>query len=327
VPSPNTTEHGQTTATRARRPLARQRLSLFAALAVGVVAISFSAIFIKWSDAPAAIVGLYRLLFSLPLLAPMVIKARRQLFTLSLRDWGWLALSGTLLGLHFLCWIGSFAYTSVASSMILLSLQPVFVMIGAFLLFGERTRALAVLSMALAMCGILIVGWGDVRHPGGALWGDLLSLLGTLAVSGYMLVGQGLRNRVSSSIYSFLVFAIAALLLGGYVIAAGIPFQPYPQRAWLMFALLAIVPTMFGHVLFNWLLKNVSATTISIAILGEPVGAIVLAWLLLGTPIQIFQAIGGLLTIGGVWLFLKTNQPADANTETSVPARLDRPSD
>ncbi|MCL6632491.1 MAG: DMT family transporter [Alicyclobacillus herbarius] len=286
---------------------------LFVLLGVGVIAVSFSAIFIKWTPAPASVIGMYRLLFTLPLVLPMVVRRRREIRQVRRQDAMLLALSGVFLGLHFLCWIGSFAYTSVASSMILLSLQPVFVMIGAYFLFGERTRLGGILAMLLALIGSAVIALADAQGPHRALYGDMLSLLGTLAVSGYMLTGQRLRTRMDSGIYSFFVFLGAAALLAVYNLWMGIPLAPYPKQAWWMFVLMAVIPTLFGHSLFNWLLQHIRATHISMAILGEPVGAILLACLLLGAPLRPLQALGGLLTLGGVCLFLKLGTPESEN--------------
>lgn len=285
-----------------------------AVLLIGILAISFSAIFIKWSSAPASVIGMYRLLFTVLLMLPFLWPHRSTIRLLSGRDWGLLLLSGLFLGLHFLLWIGSLFYTSVASSTILLTLQPVFVMAGAYLLFQERIGLKALLSMAIAIVGTILIGWGDIGLSKTALVGDILSVLGTLAVSGYMLVGQNLRPRMSSLVYSVLVFLFAAAMLGVYNMAAGIPMVGYASREWGIFLLLAIVPTVFGHFMFNWLLKYVNATTISMSILGEPAGAVLLAYWLLGEKLTGFQVVGGMLAVAGVWMFLHASHVSHNET-------------
>jgi drug/metabolite transporter (DMT)-like permease len=283
------------------------------AIIVGIVAISFSAIFIKWSDAPASILGMYRLLFTVLLMAPFMWRSvRQEVQKLKPRDGGLLFVSGLFLGLHFLFWIESLRFTSVASSMIVLSLEPVFVAIGAFVVFRERTNAAALLGMGMALVGTVLIGWGDIGLSKKAVYGDFLSLLGTLAVSVHMLIGQTLCARMSSYVYSFLVFSTAAGVLGVYNLMTGIEMISYPAREWGIFLLLTVVPTVFGHLLFNSLLRVVGATTISMSILGEPVGAILLAYLLLGEGISDYQAIGGGLTLAGLALFLKTKRIGSA---------------
>jgi len=298
--------------------IGRFTLSPVPALIVGIVAISFSAIFIKWSDAPASILGMYRLLITVLLMAPWMGRiVRREVRKLRPRDGGLIFLSGLFLGLHFLFWIESLRHTSVASSMIVLSLEPVFVAIGAYALFRERTGGTALLGMGMALVGTVLIGWGDIGLSKKAIYGDWLSLLGTLAVSVHMLIGQRICAYISAYVYSFLVFATAAGVLAVYNLAAGIEMVGYPPREWGIFLLLAVVPTVFGHLLFNSLLRRLGATTVAMSILGEPVGAIILAYLLLGEGITGYQGIGGLLTLAGLALFLKTKRSGPAVKEVA----------
>ncbi len=299
---------------------------LWSLLFVGIVAISFSAIFVKWTDAPVSVIGMYRLGLTLLGMTPFLLRYRSELRAVSTRDWLLLGLSGFMLALHFLLWMGSLRYTTVASSTVLMTLEPVLVMIGALIFFRERIRRAAVAAMGVALVGAVLIGWGDFRLSGAALYGDLLSVLGTLAVVVHMLLGQALRGRISSFVYSYTVFLAAALSFAVYNAAAGHAFfAGYAANDWLIFALMAAVPTVFGHLLFNWLLKYVGATTVSMAVLGEPVGASLLAWALLAETLTPLQAFAGALLLGGVWLFLRSGgghggaveaveAPADAPT-------------
>ncbi len=277
-------------------------------LAIGIIAVSFSAIFIKWSDAPSSVIGMYRLLFTVLLMLPFIGKHILEIQSISLKHWLLLVLSGFFLGLHFLLWIASLKYTTVASSTILMTLQPVFAMLGAYIVFRERTSLIAIVSIGIAMFGTGLIGWGDMEISSTAIFGDILSVLGTLAVAIHLLFGQKLRLHISSYVYSILVFFFAAIVFTSYNIISNIPMVGFPAREWGIFLLLAVVPTVFGHVLFNYLLKYVKATTISMGILGEPVGASILAYFMLGEFITPFQVIGGVLSITGVMLFLKSNK-------------------
>lgn len=277
--------------------------SLF--LIIGVIAVSFSAIFIKWSNAPASVLGMYRLAMTSVLMIPLLRGHFREFRQLSRRQICLLALAGVFLGLHFLFWIGSLKYTTVASSTILITLQPIFVMIGSAFIFRERTNLLGTISALFAMLGTVLIGMADKGSSHAAFYGDILSVIGTAAVSLYMLVGQGLRRTISSSVYSFVVFSVASVVLFIYNVGHGVNMTSYPLREWGIFVLLAVVPTVFGHLLFNWLLQYISATTISMSILGEPVGAILLAALLLHEPITPSQLIGGAVCIIGVGLFIR----------------------
>lgn len=286
---------------------------------IGVLAVSFSAILIKWSDAPAAVMGFYRIFFTFLILGPFLLtkKARSEVKRFNLRTWGLLALSGACLAFHFILWIGSLKYTTVASSTILITLQPIFVMIIAYFTLREKTTWPAFAGALIAIVGSSFIGWGDFRVSGQALWGDLLSLLGTLVVSGYLVIGQFLRGTMSSLVYSLWVYVFSIVIMFFYCLWEGYSLVDYPKDEWMLFLLLAIIPTVFGHTLFNWLLKYVNATTISMAILGEPIGATILAYLLLGEAVTPSQWIGGAIIMSGIWLFLSASKKGDKTRSAS----------
>ncbi|OMD04006.1 multidrug transporter [Paenibacillus odorifer] len=284
---------------------------------IGIVAISFSAIFIKWSDAPASIQGMYRLLFTSLLMLPFARPYSGAAFALRKKDWLMLILSGAMLALHFLLWMGSLKYTSVASSTMIMALEPVFIMLGVYFLYKEKTALSAILGLGIAIGGVVFIGWGDIGISADNLKGDLLSVGGTVAVAVHMLIGQKLVVRMPSYLYSLIVFLSAAGVFAVYNLFMEISFFNYPAKEWGIFVLLAVVPTVFGHILFNWLLQYVSATTVSMNILGEPVGASILAYLLLGEQLTTLQWAGGLLVMIGLAVYLyagrrKTIRMADA---------------
>jgi drug/metabolite transporter (DMT)-like permease len=217
-------------------------------------------------------------------------------------------ISGAALGLHFLLWMGSLRFTSVASSTAILTLEPIFVLLGSYWLFKQRTSRIALISMIIAITGAILIGWGDFRFSGIALQGDLLSLLGTMAVAVHMLLGKSLRATMSAFVYSFWVFLFAAAVMAIYNVWAGFSFTLYPLKEWGIFLLLAIVPTVFGHYLFNWLLKYMKATSVSMTVLGEPLGATILAFYLLGEMITTLQIVAGCVLLLGVALFIRSNE-------------------
>jgi drug/metabolite transporter (DMT)-like permease len=276
-------------------------------LLVGVLAVSFSSILIKLSDAPASILGMYRLLFTVLLFLPFLPwrKMNVLLKNITVKEWIMLAVSGVFLGLHFLFWMESFSHTTVASAMILTALEPVFVVIGAYFLFKEKTSKIGIICILIAVSGSAIIASGDIGVSKTALYGDLLSVLGTVAVSVHMLAGQDLCRKMPPIIYSFAVFLIGGLVLFVYNVWTHVSLTQYNIKDWWIFLLLALIPNIFGHALFNWLLKYVGATTISMAILGEPIGAIVLAYFLLGEMTTASQIVGGMIVMISVMVFLK----------------------
>ncbi|MGG3510173.1 DMT family transporter [Paenibacillus lautus] len=298
----------------------RAPIPVFIPLFIGIIAISFSSIFVKWSSSPVSIQAMYRLVITFLIMLPFAGKYVPDIKSLKRTDLLLLLLSGAMLALHFLLWMGSLKWTSVASSTIILALQPVFVMMGAYFWFKEKTSVAAIGGMAIAFLGVfLLIGSSGLSGSKGHLTGDIMSLLGTAAVAVHMLLGQLLLRRLPSFLYSWLVFAVAASVLAVYNVGMNIPMTGYSGREWGIFALLAVVPTVFGHLLFNWLMKYATASTVSMSVLGEPVGASVLAFLLLNESMNSLQAAGGALVLLGLVLFLKVGkskkQPVDIQPE------------
>lgn len=278
-------------------------------LIVGMIAISFAPIIVRYSDAPASIQGMYRMLFTLALMLPFGTKQLPAIRSISKKDWVLLGVAGLFLGVHFLLWMESIDYTSIASSTIILSLEPVLVMIGAFFFFKDKPARMAVAGLIVAFAGVCWIGSGDLGVSRSAFTGDLLSFLSTVAVAANMLLAKVIIARVSSYLYSLIVFTVSFLFFTVFNLAAGVPLTGYPAKEWLLFLLLAIVPTVLGHMIFNWLLKYISATTISMSVFAEPVGASILAIFLFQEMLSGFQIFGGVLVIAGLMLYLKAQSP------------------
>lgn len=291
-------------------PKSKSPVSIELLYIIGIIAISFSSIFVRWSAAEVSVIAMYRLYLTNLLMLPLIWKYRKELFSLTPKQWGGLVLSGILLGLHFLLWMSSLRLTTVASSTVILTLEPILVMIGSFFLFGAKINRAMLAGMILALIGSIAIGSGDFKLSGTALHGDILSLLGTVAVAGHMLVGKQLVSTMSSFVYNFLVFFIAATTLAGYNAVQGFAFTGYAPKEWGIFLLLAIVPTLFGHYLFNWLMKFISAASVSMAVLGEPVFASLLAWLLLKESMTGIQLVAGVAILCGVWIFIRYGKEA-----------------
>ncbi|WP_454192199.1 DMT family transporter [Paenibacillus sp. Marseille-Q7038] len=272
---------------------------------IGIVAISFSSIFVRWSEAEVSVVAMYRLFLTNLLMTPLLYKYRHDIFRLSKKEWLTLGISGIMLGLHFLLWMSSLRLTTVASSTVIMTLEPILVMLGSMWIFATKPNRSMLIGMGMAVAGSVIIGAGDFQVSGHALKGDFLSFLGTIAVAIHMIIGQYARKNISAFVYNFWVFLFAGSSLAMYNAGNQIPFTGYDAREWGIFLLLAIVPTLLGHYLFNWLLKVMNATTVSMSVLGEPVIASLLAWMLLGEALTILQLIAGGMILAGVWFFLR----------------------
>ncbi|KQO17701.1 DMT family transporter [Paenibacillus sp. Leaf72] len=281
-------------------------------LLIAVLAVAISSIIIKFSSAPSSVAGMYRLFITVVIMLPLIPWKAFRTIRLTRKEWMILSCAGFFLGLHFLLWMESLKFTSVASSMVFITLQPIFVMLGSFLLFKERQAIAGSLCMAVAVLGSIIIAWGDIGVSREALFGDLLSLLGTMAVAVYMIAGQKISGRLPSNLYSLIVFLIAGIVMFIYNLVNQIALTGYAAQEWMYFVLLAIIPTIFGHLVFNMLLKHIGATNVSMAIIGEPVLAMILAYFLLNEYLGTAQLIGSFLTIAsmGVFFRLKARQTA-----------------
>jgi drug/metabolite transporter (DMT)-like permease len=274
----------------------------------GVFAISFSALFVRLSTAPAMAIATYRLLFTFLLLSPVALLRHRD----DIRTMDWprrrlAAASGICLALHFVTWFTSLKYTSVASSVVLVTIQPVFVVLGSWLFFREKISRTAMIGGSLALCGSFIIGASDFQLDMRAFWGDLLALGAAVLVSGYILIGRRLRSGVSLPAYTFFTYGSSTLVLVLASLATKTPFAPYPARDWLIFLALAVVCTILGHTVFNWVLRYVQASVVSVSVLGEPLGAIVWASLFLKEYPTLRQMIGAGLIFAGLFVFTRAS--------------------
>lgn len=277
-----------------------------AAVVIGVLSISTSAIFVRLaSEASASIIANYRLLFAVLCLSPFVLSHYKQKFKqISAKNWWLSILAGIFLALYLIFWFESLNYTSVASSVVIISLQPVFAFIGTYFLFGERFSSGAIISILIVIFGSLIIGAGDFQIAGDALFGDFLAFIGAIALTVYFLSGQHIRKHVPLITYTFIVYGVSTLVTTLFNVVKQENFFSYPADHWWVFIALAIIPTFLGHSLFNWSLKWLSTSTISMAMVFEPIGASFLAFLFLNETPTWAQLLGGTIIIFGLFLFI-----------------------
>ncbi|HKC44203.1 MAG TPA: DMT family transporter [Burkholderiales bacterium] len=291
---------------------------VFAVLAAGVLVISTASILIRWLQAdgvPSLSIAAWRLGLAALLLAPLVlIRHRAALARLAPRDWLLAAAAGAFLAAHFATWIRSLEYTSVASSVALVTTNPMWIGIASWVVFRERLSAVMLFAIALAIAGSAVIfladgGRGGPQGSAPAL-GNALAIVGSLAICGYLLIGRGLRRSIALVPYVGVVYAAAAVCLVVVALAAGAPLGGFARESWLMLLALAIGPQLLGHSSFNWALKYLSATLIALAILGEPIGSTILAWGLLGEQVGPVQIAGMALLLVGIFLAARAGAAA-----------------
>jgi drug/metabolite transporter (DMT)-like permease len=278
----------------------------YTALFLGVAALSTSAIFVKLSTAPSPVTAFYRLLFTALALLPFLLcseKNRREFAAVDRRQVLSIVLSGFLLAVHYTMWFESLRFTSVSSSTVLVSMQPLFSLFWGFLFLKERVRPSALVGCLIAIAGSAVIGWGDFAISSKALLGDLLALSSAGVISLYFLIGQVTRKNTGVIVYSVLSYFSSAAFLLVYVLVSRNPFFDYPALTWCSFLGLAFISTIGGQFVFNLLLKDISATMVSMGILGEPVGTCILAFLILQETIAPRQFGGIVVIMSGLSLY------------------------
>jgi len=278
----------------------------YLAILVGVFAVSFSSILVRLCTAPPLVIAAYRLVFTFCFLAPFSLAGGAvALRGMTRRQLALSAASGVFLALHFVTWFTSLRYTSIASSVVLVTTQPLFVVLGSYLFFRERVSRKALYGGLLALTGSVVIGATDFQLGPRAFIGDLYALFAAVMISGYLLLGRKLRADVDLGGYIFVTYGASALTLVITALACQLPFSPYPGSDWLIFIALALVCTVLGHTVFNWVLRYVPASVVSVSVLGEPLGAILWAAVFLGENPTLRQGIGGGLIFLGLYLFTR----------------------
>lgn len=302
-----------------------RRLTLVPGLGIGVLAASTAAIFILFAQhagAPSLVIAAYRLTIASLILAPLALtRYRSEIASLKRPQWILVLLSGAFLAVHFATWITSLQYTSVASSVVLVSTTPLWVALLSPLVLRERLSGAAMLGMLLALIGGAVVAlsdacaWqaGHVDCPtlrtffsGQAVLGDILALFGAWMASGYMLVGRRVRSSLELVPYIFVVYSMAAVVL--IAILFGAREKPFGYSPNVLFwcVLLALIPQLVGHSTYNWALKYLPASFVAVTMLGEPIGSTILAFLIFQQSPGWFKILGGVLILAGIYLVSRT---------------------
>jgi len=295
---------------------------------VGIIAVSTASLFIRFSQeyVPSITIAAFRLgLAALVLLPFTLLKHSREIRNLGKDDLKFILLAGFFLAVHFASWITSLEYTSVASSVVLVTTTPLWVALLAPFFLGEKTPRIAFVGMLIALLGGVVIALGDVCVwlPGGfsyrsefgglgskTLLGDFLALFGAIAAASYLMIGKHLRVKISLTPYIFLVFSASAIFLViAMLILEGIP-PVYPGKVYLWLLLLALIPQLLGHSIFNWSLKYLPTGYVAVNLLGEPIGSTILAYFFLNETPPAVKIIGAILILAGIGLasFRRTSQ-------------------
>jgi drug/metabolite transporter (DMT)-like permease len=294
---------------------------------IGILAVSTSSVFIRFAQesAPSLIIAAYRLTLAAFFLIPAAMgPGKADLRKLNHKQIALAVVSGIFLALHFATWISSLAYTTVASSVVLVDTSPLWVALLAPLLLKEKIGKMVLFGLVISLAGGFFIGLSDVCQfsrvgitcpslpsimDGKFFMGDGLALMGALFASGYLLIGRDLRPKMTLVSYTFMVYGIAALVLICIAGFAHLQLFGYPAITYVWFLALAIIPQLIGHSTFNWALRYLSAAFVSITVLGESIGSTVLAFFILGEIPPAIKIIGGVLILVGIVVASRVEQP------------------
>lgn len=277
-------------------------------IVVGVLGISLSAIFVRFSQAPSVITASSRLLWTVLLMTPYIwckASCRKELFGLKLKHLLLCAFSGIFLAIHFVLWFESLNQTSVASSTAIVCTEVIWVAMGYAAFLKGRISPKAMLCIGIALLGSFLIAFSDSTSQAGHLFGDLLALLAAMATAAYTLLGRTARKTMSTSVYTYLVYIACTITL--LVLTA---FQQYTLQDFVPSAIsagffLAVFSTILGHSVFSWCLKYFSPSFVSAAKLCEPIVAACVAAVLFQETPKLLQIMGSLIVIAGVFLYSK----------------------
>jgi drug/metabolite transporter (DMT)-like permease len=275
-------------------------------LFIGVLAVSFAAIFIRLAEAPPLVIATYRLAIASVILIPIAsIKSRKSLKKLSRQDILLILLSSIFVALHFGLWITSLSYTSIASSVVLVTAHPAFVAVISYFLWGERVNKLTIGGIAVAIMGVILVNYGGFTFGSRAILGDLLALIAGFSMGAYLIIGRQLRARIDILSYLTILYTCSAIILLVATMLFGYSLFGYSTTTYVMMVLLALVPQLIGHSSLNLAVRLMPVTFVSVTILGEPVGATLLGYFILGEIPTANEIVGGLLILGGIFLVMR----------------------
>ena len=271
-------------------------------LAVGLAAVSHSAIFVRVADAHPVVIAFGRLALAAAILAPLAYALERRSWqgqprSVAIRG----SLAGICLALHFATWIASLAHTSIANSVVLVSLTPVWIALATTVIHRRIPSRPVLASVALAVVGSIIIGVGSGQAGAGSLLGDALALAGGLCMAAYLMLGQGVQRHLPFVSYVAGCYSVAALVLGLTVAVAGLPVGGLSLQTYAAIAALGLVCQVIGHSSFNWGLRRFSTGFIAVFLLGEPLLGAVLGVVYFAEVPGTATVIGGLVILAGLY--------------------------
>jgi drug/metabolite transporter (DMT)-like permease len=276
--------------------------------------LGFSAIFVRWANAPGPMTAFYRLGLAMLILTPFYFYSRRGKPKADLR-WGVLIfplLGGVMTAMDHTFWSSAMSYTSAANATLLNYLAPVWVALAAWLWFKERLPRLFWIGLALTLAGAAVISGADfLRHPSVGK-GDVLAVISSFFFAGYFLVTQHGRKRLDTLSYVWMVGVSSTVTLLAVNLALGTPFSGYPPQTYLAFLGAALVSQIGGYLAVTYAMGHLPASVVSPTMIGQPVLTALLALILFGEGLLPAQILGGLVILLGIyWVHRSRGNLAD----------------
>ncbi len=288
------------------------------ALVIGVVAVSFGAIFLRLAgeSTPVLVKSLYRVGLATLVLLPFALRsARPEWRNLTARDLGLVVVAGTFLAIHFMTWVASLNHTTVASSVVLVTTNPLWVALLTPFVSSERVSRRTWIGIVLSVAGSAVIGWGDFGTGAEALWGDALALMGALSAAGFLLIGRRVRQKLSLLAYVVPMYGTGAVVLLGLVLIQQLPLTGYSPTTYFWLVAVALVPQLIGHTSYNWALQWFSPALIAVTLLGEPMLSTLWAYLFLHEAVAPATFYGGALILMGVFFAVQGERGSTARPQ------------
>ena len=290
---------------------ARTRWLPYAALVLGIVALGFSAMFVRWAAAPGPVTGLYRMAIATLVLTPLALADRRR------TGRGWPAgglrlavLGGLMLAMDLSLWNTSVNLTTAANATLFANTAPLWVALASWLLFRERLSRRFWFGLLVTLSGAAAVLGADfLRHPT-LSWGDGLALGAGLFYGGYYLITERARRTLGAAPYVWVMGAACSAILLVFSLALDMPLFGYPRQTYLAFVGLALVTQVTGYLAVGYALGHLPAAFVSPTMVGQPIVTAVLAIPLLGELPTPTQVVGGLAVLAGIVLVHRSRNAA-----------------
>ncbi len=279
-----------------------QRTLPYLALALAILSMGMSAIFVRWADAPGPVTAFYRVFFATLFLTPFTLHRCRKKCEINKKALIIILLGGIFTALDLALWNTSLFFTTAGNATLLVNTNSLWVALGAWLIFREKLSKAFWIGLAIALFGAALVVGGDFLVHTRLGIGDLIAISAGLFYAGYFLVTQRGREDFHPVTYLWFMGISASVVLAIINLGSGYAFFAYSTKTWLAFWGTAIVSQVIGYVAMTYALGHLPASVVAPTMIGQPIMTTLFAIPLLGEIPLPSQIIGGITALLGIFL-------------------------